>query len=198
MVAVSPSIKTDLLRKTLFTEHSAHPHSSVQPLGFDAELIGNLIPAWVPRPLARAVGRRAYGFFLQTEDGSHADNRVLEATDAGGRPTLDYDAARLPTAAREHRAFTRHLQRSLLRAGLLSFTQRIGLSGTAHVCGTLSAGVDPAHSVVDDHGRVHGIGGLYVVDGSVLPRISRVNPSLTIYAWALRVASRIDQEVKNV
>jgi choline dehydrogenase-like flavoprotein len=29
---------------------------------------------------------------------------------------------------------------------------------------------------------------LYVVDGSVLPRSSRVNPSLTIYAWALRVA----------
>jgi choline dehydrogenase-like flavoprotein len=26
------------------------------------------------------------------------------------------------------------------------------------------------------------------VDGSVLPRSSRVNPSLTIYAWSLRVA----------
>ncbi len=28
---------------------------------------------------------------------------------------------------------------------------------------------------------------LYVVDGSALPRSSRVNPALTIYAWALRV-----------
>jgi choline dehydrogenase-like flavoprotein len=27
-----------------------------------------------------------------------------------------------------------------------------------------------------------------VVDGSVLPRSSRVNPALTIYDWALRVA----------
>jgi choline dehydrogenase-like flavoprotein len=34
---------------------------------------------------------------------------------------------------------------------------------------------------------VFGIEGLYVVDGSVLPRSSRVNPSLTIFAWALRV-----------
>jgi len=32
---------------------------------------------------------------------------------------------------------------------------------------------------------------LYVVDGSILPRSSRVNPSLTIYAWALRVASEL-------
>jgi choline dehydrogenase-like flavoprotein len=30
-----------------------------------------------------------------------------------------------------------------------------------------------------------------VTDGSVLPRSSRVNPALTIYAWGLRVASRL-------
>jgi choline dehydrogenase-like flavoprotein len=35
---------------------------------------------------------------------------------------------------------------------------------------------------------------LYMVDGSILPRSSRVNPSLTIYAWALRVASLIESE----
>jgi choline dehydrogenase-like flavoprotein len=33
--------------------------------------------------------------------------------------------------------------------------------------------------------------GLTVADGSVLPRVSRVNPALTIYAWALRAAERL-------
>jgi choline dehydrogenase-like flavoprotein len=36
---------------------------------------------------------------------------------------------------------------------------------------------------------------LYVVDGSVLPRSSRVNPALTIYAWGLRVASKLETDV---
>jgi len=47
--------------------------------------------------------------------------------------------------------------------------------------------------VVDPDGAVYGIAGLYVVDGSVLPRSSRVNPSLSIYAWGLRVADRLLQ-----
>jgi len=130
------------------------------------------------------VAKRAYGFFLQTEDGSDVGNRVQPGTP----PVLDYDEARLPAAALEHRRLTRAFQTALLKAGLLSFTKRIGLNGTAHVCGSLVCGRSPADSVVDASGQVHGMIGLYVVDGSVLPRSSRVNPSLTIYAWGLKVA----------
>jgi choline dehydrogenase-like flavoprotein len=191
MVAISPSVQEDLLRKTVVLTHPRYPHSSVQPLGFDGELLGTLFPRIVPRALARQIGRRAYGFFLQTEDPSHRDNRVLDGDDAGGPPVLDYDARRTPAALGEHRRFTFALQRSLLSAGLLGFTRRIGLNGTAHASGTLSAGTDPANSVVDATGRVHGFEGLYVVDGSALTRSSRVNPSLTIFAWSLRVAGQL-------
>jgi len=45
--------------------------------------------------------------------------------------------------------------------------------------------------VVDATGRAHGLRGLYVADGSVLPRSSQVNPSLTIYAWGLRLGDRL-------
>jgi len=74
---------------------------------------------------------------------------------------------------------------------MIPLIKPVPLDGTAHACGTLIAGDDPATSVVDEAGRVHGLQGLYVVDGSVLPRSSRVNPSLTIYAWALRVADKL-------
>ncbi len=97
----------------------------------------------------------------------------------------------MPDASQEHRRFTRAFQTSLLKAGLVSFTKRIGLNGTAHVCGSLVCGRSPSDSVVDAGGQVHGMTGLYVVDGSVLPRSSRVNPSLTIYAWGLKVADAL-------
>ncbi len=192
LVAVSLPRQSDLLRKTRLTTHAAYPHSSVQPLGFDGDLIATLIPKFVPRLLARIIGRRAYGFFLQTEDGSHPDNRVMERGTPAVR-VMDYDPARTPASQKEHRAFTRAFRRALLRSGFISFTQRIGLNGTAHVDGTLLAGTDPRDAVVDANGAVFGIGGLYVVDGSVLPRSSRVNPSLSIYAWGLRVADRLAQ-----
>jgi choline dehydrogenase-like flavoprotein len=184
VVAVSLSRKTDLIRKTTLLLNDALPHSSVQPLGFDGELIATLVPKVAPRAIAKLIGQRAYGFFLQTEDGSHADNRVSE----GAVPTMDYDAARLAPAVRQHGQLVTTFKRALGRAGLLAFSERIGLAGTAHACGTLVTGRDPQRSVVDASGRVHGMESLYVVDGSILPRSSRVNPSLTIYSWSLRVA----------
>jgi choline dehydrogenase-like flavoprotein len=191
MVALSASRKMDLIRKTAVLTHEGFSHSSVQPLGFDGELIATLMPKLVPAWLSRHFGRRAYGFFLQTEDGSHEANCVRESASV---PVLDYNERRLPQAVREHRLFTRAFQIALAKAGLLSFTRRVGLSGTAHVCGSLRCGADESSSVVDAGGRVHGLSGLYVVDGSVLARSSRVNPSLTIYAWGLRVGDLLARQ----
>jgi choline dehydrogenase-like flavoprotein len=195
VLALSHRPQHDLLRKTVLITHRELPHSSIQPLGFDGELLAGLIPAAVPRIVASAMGHRAYGFFLQTEDGSHPHNRVLDAgmpgNDGASLPRLDYSATRLRRSEAEHRRLTSSFRHGLLRAGYPNFAKRIGLAGTAHACGSLMAGTDPHRSVVNGVGQVHGMQGLYVADGSILPRISRVNPSLTIYAWALRVADAI-------
>ena len=197
MISLSLGVKTDLIRKTTLLVNGRFPHSSVQPLGFDDELIATLMPRAMPVTARRLISRRAYGFFLQTEDGSDPRNRVQDLAASGSLPILDYDERRLVPAAREHHAFTRALQLALARTGMVSFTRRIGLSGTAHACGSLICGTNAADSVVDRDARVHGMQGLYVVDGSVLPRSSRVNPSLTIYAWGLRAGQLAAQQFQE-
>ncbi len=198
MVAASSRPVTDLMRKTLAFTHAELPHSTVQPLGFDGELLGSLMPRMMPRAIAKLIGDRAYGFFLQTEDGAHPDNRVIGATaGASAPPVLDYDVARVPAALAEHESLVRRFRAALARAGLIGFARRVGVTGTAHVSGTLTAGVDPARSVVDGEGCVHGMQSLYVVDGSILPRSSRVNPSLTIFAWGLRTAQRLGRRLRH-
>jgi choline dehydrogenase-like flavoprotein len=197
LLALSGSRKTDLLRKTALLLHEKFPHSSIQPLGFDGELISTLLPPFVPQAAAQAFGQRSYGFFLQTEEGSHERNRVVAGPNgnggsgAKGYPSLHYDPTLLPRAVAEHRQLVRGFRRALFNAGYVSFVKAIPLAGTAHACGTMVAGNDARKSVVDGSGKVHDMENLYVVDGSVLPRVSRVNPSLSIYAWALRVAHRL-------
>ena len=106
----------------------------------------------------------------------------------------------MPPGRRRPRTSTRQLVRrfrgALARAGMMAFSERVGIAGTAHVGGTLVTGKDPTQSVVDPLGQVHGMRSFYVVDGSILPRSSRVNPSLTIYAWALRAAENLARRLK--
>ena len=194
LLAFSHRPMNDVLSKTLLLTHEAFPHSTVQTLGgsLAREIVLAQAPGFVPQALVRPFASRALGLFLQTEDGSHRDNRVLRGGGWPPRPQIDHDARRIPAATVEHRQLVKTLRNQLVRAGYLPVTKAIPITGTAHACGTLAAGNDPMQSVVNAEGRVHGMDNLYVVDGSVLPRSSRVNPALTIYAWALRVASRLE------
>jgi choline dehydrogenase-like flavoprotein len=190
MIALSHRKVTDVLCKTMLLYHDALPHSTVQTLGgnLTEEIIRSQFPRFAAGRIAGPVARRAYGLFLQTEDGSHPDNRIVAASGTDC-PRIDYSPMRLPAAVDEHRKLVAILRRQLLRMGYATIVRSIPLSGTAHACGTLAAGSDPDKSVVDANGKVHGMTNLYVADGSVLPRSSRVNPALTIYAWGLRLGT---------
>jgi choline dehydrogenase-like flavoprotein len=62
---------------------------------------------------------------------------------------------------------------------------------SAHVNGTCRLGTDPETSGCTPDGERHGVPGLYVADGSLLPTAPGVNPQLTIMALAHVVAERI-------
>jgi choline dehydrogenase-like flavoprotein len=68
---------------------------------------------------------------------------------------------------------------------------RLYLSGGQHQAGTCRMGDDPATSVVDAWGRVHGHDNLFIADGSVHVTNGGFNPVLTILALSWRTAENI-------
>jgi choline dehydrogenase-like flavoprotein len=66
-------------------------------------------------------------------------------------------------------------------------------SNVGHVCGTCRFGTDPATSVLDSQNRAHEVNNLYIVDSSFFPSSTGLNPSLTVAANALRVATHLNQ-----
>jgi choline dehydrogenase-like flavoprotein len=157
---------------------------------------------------------RMGAFITLTRDG--AERRVSSgrvALSRSGRVRLDYrltptdaDTVRrsLAAAARLHLAQgatgvrTLHTRERVLRteadlARLATASMApndIGLF-SAHVNGTCRLGTDPATSGTTPAGERHGVRGLYVADGSLLPTALGVNPQATIMALASVVAGRI-------
>jgi len=56
-----------------------------------------------------------------------------------------------------------------------------------HPSGTAAAGSDPSRHPVDPHGRLRGVDGVWVADGSILPSCPGVNPQVSIMAMAAGV-----------
>jgi choline dehydrogenase-like flavoprotein len=65
------------------------------------------------------------------------------------------------------------------------------LEDTAHLGGTCRMGAHPRDSVANADGRTWDIPNLWICDGSLMPTVAGVNPSLTIQALAYRTADRI-------
>jgi choline dehydrogenase-like flavoprotein len=61
-----------------------------------------------------------------------------------------------------------------------------GVPTGCHIMGGMMMGTDPATSVTDAYGRVHGLDNVYVADGSGFVTSGAVNPTNTIMAVAVR------------
>jgi choline dehydrogenase-like flavoprotein len=156
-------------------------------------------PAWGPeaKRIDREYFNRSMSAGIVLQDLPQATNRVdldPEVRDAWG----------VPVARITHEAHANDLAQAnwlvdrcgeILEAAGASKVWRnhIGeITGNAvHQHGTLRMGDDPETSVVDAGCRAHSVPNLYVVDGSVLPTPSGVNPTLTIMANAWRVAEQL-------
>ena len=145
---------------------------------------------------ARAMAnyRHLAQFGLMVSDSSRGSVHSL-----GGRPVIRYEL--LDADVARFRAGIARLHELFLAAG----AQEVYLplpTGIAperarardlklmafHPLGTARADADPDRGVVDGDLQLHGVAGVHVADGSVVPSSLGVNPQLTIMALATRLA----------
>lgn len=139
------------------------------------------------------MARHSMDFWLQTEDLPIPENRVYYQN---GQVHLDVTETNEESLKRLKAKLEQVLSDIGWPAVLIERSLYLGkdipLSGTAHQAGTCRFGTDPSTSVLNLDCRAHEVDNLYVTDASFFPSIGAVNPTLTIIANALRVASIIE------
>jgi len=80
---------------------------------------------------------------------------------------------------------------------VIPFRQGLKPGGIAHEAGTCRMGRSPRDSVTDPFGAVHGIGGLFIADASVMPTALDRYPTFTLLALTLRTADRIIEKFRH-
>jgi choline dehydrogenase-like flavoprotein len=159
--------------------------STIQdPISFATTLRDGQGPMWGPR-LTEAVRKFRHwnGVLAMVND----ENNASVVVDENGQERFD-----LAFNDRELGRIDASLEfsKQVLEAAGATQVCWTGLAST-HVQGSCRMGDDPARSAVDRNGQVHGVEGLYVGDGSLIPRTLSVNPSLTIMALATRLAEHL-------
>ncbi len=135
--------------------------------------------------------RRSMAILVVNEDLPEPENHVALTgeTAADGLPGVKV-VYRLSDHSRRALDFGLDRAEEMLRAAGAVETVRVPLAPFTgwHLLGTARMGTDPATSVTDGSGRVHGVSGLLVADGSLFTTSAAVNPGSTIGAVATKVA----------
>ena len=134
-------------------------------------------------------GRPRIRYRLTPADARH----VAESIEAAARLHLAAGAREVVTLHAEPIRIRRESELAAARARSVAPNRVAVLS--AHVNGTCRIGTDPRTSGTTPDFERHGVRGLFVADGSLLPTAPGVNPQETIMAVSTVVAGRIAQRI---
>ncbi|HTX85948.1 MAG TPA: GMC family oxidoreductase [Streptosporangiaceae bacterium] len=140
------------------------------------------------------VAKHSVDFWLSSEDIPLADSRVTLRNDGAIRLALQ-PGNNTQALTRLRKTFQGRLKDlgmvEMASVRSLYLHKAFDAAATAHQAGTARFGMNPATSVLDVNCKTHDLDNLYVVDGSFMPSVGAVNPTLTIIANALRVGDHI-------
>jgi len=209
LIAFSREPNPTVFQKTLAlndfygpSQHWHYPMGSIQTLGkSDDWQIKGAAPrglGWAPPAPYGEVAKHSIDFWLSSEDIPLAESRITLRPDGTVKLALQ-PGNNTEGLSRLRRTF----QGMLGQLGTVETTfvrslylhKAFDVAATAHQAGTVRFGTDPATSVLDVHCRTHDLDNLYVVDGSFMPSVGAVNPTLTIIANALHVGDHIAERI---
>ncbi|WP_284178175.1 GMC family oxidoreductase [Rhabdaerophilum sp. SD176] len=148
-----------------------------------------------------------YSLDIHAEQVPNPESRVTLSNerDALGMPRPRVDWRHRPLDFRTVSVALDLLRRDLAdqRLGELTYREeeipdamlREGAYGGHHI-GTARMSRSPRDGVVDGDGRVHGMDNLYIAGSAVFPTSSQANPTLTIIAFALRLADHLTSRLQ--
>jgi choline dehydrogenase-like flavoprotein len=209
LMALSKDPNHTLFQKTLAlndfygpSQDWGYPMGNIQMLGkSDDWQVKGEAPAmlrWGPDTAYRFAASHSMDFWLAGEDLPRPDSRVTLRADGSVKLSVP-DGNNVEGVIRLRRRFDAMLDDLGLASKTFSrgvyLHKGMDVSATAHQAGTVRFGTDPASSALDIDCKAHDLDNLYVVDGSFMPSIGAVNPTLTIIANAIRVAERIAQRL---
>jgi len=157
------------------------------------------VPRWglAAKHAMRDAYRRTSQVFGPVQEIPLRSSRVTLAdgvTDSLGRPVAQLAGAQHPETLRTAEVIRGRAEEWMHASGARRvWTTPIvdALTAGQHQAGTCRMGDNPATSVTDPWGRVHGHDNLWVMDASVHVTNGPVNPALTILALAFRSAEQL-------
>jgi choline dehydrogenase-like flavoprotein len=183
---IIPAAARPLLMIPRWTKGEDTPDPEFWGEGFTAHMkdsVGHMIEWMVmPEDLPEESNRVSLDPVLTDSDGLPAP-RVHYRTSENTRRLVDFNLARSLEA---------HHAAGATKAWITSRN-----NPSWHNMGTAKMGDDPGTSVVDRYGRAHDVPNLYIIDGSVFPTATGVNPTATICALAKRTATYIADHARQ-
>lgn len=165
--------------------------------------LANRVPPWVPRwgkaykDYVREAYKRSIIVMGPVQEMPVFDSRVQvdpKVKDFWGIPVARLSGGRHKHTLEISDFMAAKAEAWLKEAGaerVFHWGTTMALSGGQHQAGTCRMGNDPKTSVVDQDCRIHDVGNVYVMDGSVHVTNGGFNPVLTILANAYRASNNL-------
>jgi hypothetical protein len=136
------------------------------------------------------MAKRSVDWWITSEDLPDPENKVTLNKD--GKIQVIYKT----NNTRPHRELIAVWTDHLRNLGFDIFSMKtMDIKTLWHQAGTMAFGENPKKHVLDLNCKLHDLDNAYVVDASFQPTMGAVNPTLTIFSNALRVADKIKQVI---